>query len=107
MSNATIRFTIIENNKKQVIETYDGEYRNLMFLLKDKLYLDDFGECSGMGRCATCIVRINGLTGSSATKERNEPVTLSQRGYTEDNIRLSCQLYITADLENTEIEVLG
>lgn len=39
MSNS-IRFTVVEKNSKQDIETYESEYRNLMVLLRDKLYLD-------------------------------------------------------------------
>lgn len=102
-----IHFTVIENSSTHNIETYEGEYRNLMFLLKDKMYLDCFGECGGMGRCATCIIKINGLTGSSTTKERNEPVTLSKIGYKEENIRLSCQLLVTKDLNGVVVELIG
>lgn len=71
------------------------------------MYLDCFGECGGMGRCATCIIKINGLTGSSTTKERNEPVTLSKIGYKEENIRLSCQLLVTKDLNGVVVELIG
>ena len=39
-----IQFTVIEEGTEQIMETYYGEYRNLMALLKDKLYLDSFGE---------------------------------------------------------------
>lgn len=101
-----IQFTIIEDKSKQIINTHNWEYRNLMFLLKDKMFVDDFGECGGMGRCATCTIRISGLKGNSITKERNEPVTLSRLGYVDENIRLSCQLSVTSDLEDTEIEIL-
>ena len=102
-----ILFTVVEDGSKQIIETYIGEYQNLMVLLKDKLYLDDFGEYGGVGRCATCIIKTNGITGNSAIKDRNEPVTLSKMGYGEDAIRLSCQLLITKDLENATIEIIG
>lgn len=106
LNRKIIRFTVIENNKKQRIETYIGEYPNLMFLLRDRLYLDSFGECQAMGRCATCIIKTKGIKGNSIIKERNEPSTLSKMGYTDPDIRLSCQLYITTDLEDSEIEVL-
>ncbi|HLV50643.1 MAG TPA: 2Fe-2S iron-sulfur cluster-binding protein [Flavobacterium sp.] len=101
-----ISFTVIDNNSKQVIETYDGEYRNLMFLLRDKMYLDYFGECGGLGRCATCVIKIDGLSGNSINKERNEPATLSKMGHEEENIRLSCQIYVTKDLNGAVIEIL-
>lgn len=102
----TIYFTVLDNNAKQVIQTYDGEYRNLMFLLRDKLYLDGFGECGGVGRCATCVIEARGISGNSAIMERNEPVTLGAMGYRDDDKRLSCQLFITKDLNGAEIEIL-
>ena len=107
MKRSNIKITVLENEAEQTIETYKGEYRNLMELLKDKLYLDDFGECGGMGRCATCIVNIAGLKGSTVIKDRNEPVTLAKFGF-EDNpsIRLSCQLLISADLDGARVSVL-
>lgn len=101
-----INFIVIDNNTNYTIETYVGEYPNLMFLLREKLLLDDFGQCGGVGRCATCIIKITAVKGDSLKKERNEPATLSKMGYEEDDIRLSCQLYITADLEECQIEIL-
>ena len=44
MTRSTIKITVLENGTEQTIETYKGEYRNLMELLKDKLYFDCFGE---------------------------------------------------------------
>ena len=101
-----IRFTVVENDAAKVIEAHHGEYPNLMFLLRDQLFLESFGECGGVGRCATCIVKTKGIKGNSNLKERNEPATLSKLGITEDGIRLSCQIYITNDLEGCEIEIL-
>ncbi|MBK5209249.1 MAG: 2Fe-2S iron-sulfur cluster binding domain-containing protein [Flavobacteriaceae bacterium] len=102
-----IQFTVVEDGSEQIIETYIGEYRSLMALLKDELYLDSFGECGGVGRCATCIVKTSGISGNSSIKDRNEPVTLSKMGYEEENVRLSCQLMITKDLEGSCIEIIG
>jgi ferredoxin, 2Fe-2S len=100
-----IEFTVIENEQRHSIKVIHGSYPNLMFLLKEELGLDSFGECGGVGRCATCVVKIIGIKGNSAVKERNEPNTLEQMGYIEDTIRLSCQLYITNDLEGAEITI--
>jgi 2Fe-2S ferredoxin len=101
-----INFVVIESRTEHPIETYVGEYPNLMFLLRDKLLLDDFGQCGGVGRCATCIIKIKNVKGDSVKKERNEPATLSKMGYVEDDIRLSCQLYITTDIDECQIEIL-
>ena len=102
-----IKFTVIADGSEQIIETNIGKYRNLMSLLKDEFYLDSFGECGGVGRCATCIVKTRGITGNSAIKDRNEPTTLSRMGCKEDTTRLSCQLLITKDLEGSTIEIIG
>ncbi|MBW4359663.1 2Fe-2S iron-sulfur cluster-binding protein [Flavobacterium taihuense] len=102
----SIQFTVIEDGQNQQIETFHGAYPNLMYLLKDKLFLNSFGECGGMGKCATCIVKTTGIKGNSVTKDRNEPNTLIKLGHTEENIRLSCQLFITQDLEGAQIEIL-
>ncbi|MBD0725152.1 hypothetical protein B6A10_08170 [Flavobacterium sp. L1I52] len=101
-----IHFTVIENGIKIPISTRHGRYPNLMFLLKDELMLESFGECGGVGRCATCVVKTKEIRGNSAIKDRNEPATLSKLGFHETNIRLSCQIYITADLNGAEIEIL-
>ena len=53
-----IKFTIIGENEEHLVETYTGEYRNLMALITDKIYVEDFGDCHGMGRCGTCVVEI-------------------------------------------------
>ncbi|MBK8448484.1 MAG: 2Fe-2S iron-sulfur cluster binding domain-containing protein [Saprospiraceae bacterium] len=107
MTRSTIKITVLENGTEQTIKTYKGQYRNLMELLKDTLYFDCFGECGGMGRCATCIVHVTGLQGSSVIKDRNEPVTLARYGF-EDNpsIRLSCQLLVSGDLDGAIVSVL-
>lgn len=106
MTRYPIQLTITANDLEQIIETYTGEYRNLMELLRDKMYLDSFGECGGMGRCATCTIKVNGLKGNAATKERNEPVTLSKFGYEAADIRLSCQVLISTDLDGSKINIL-
>lgn len=76
-----------------------------MFLLRDKLLLDDFGECGGVGRCATCIIEIKGVKGGSIEKERNEHTTLSKMGLIDPDIRLSCQLYVNKDIDGSQIEI--
>ena len=102
-----IQFTVIVDGSEQIFKTNVGQYRNLMTLLKNEFFLDGFGECGGVGRCATCIVKTEGITGDSAIKDRNEPTTLTRMGYKEDAIRLSCQLLITKDLEGSSIEIIG
>ncbi len=49
---------VLIGDEELQLETYTHEYRNLMMLLFDKIYLEDFGECKGMGRCGTCMIEI-------------------------------------------------
>lgn len=106
MKKRNIDFTVLEDGVAQEIKTYEGEYRNLMFLLADQLYLDGFGECGGLGRCATCVVSINNLSNSFTKNERNEPSTLTKAGYYHQNIRLSCQIFIIEELRDSVIEII-
>lgn len=101
-----IQFIVTDRERSYPVKVVHGSYPNLMFLLKEQFSLDSFGECGGVGRCATCLIKAIGVKGNSAIKERNEPNTLSKMGYAEDTIRLSCQLYITSDLEGSEITIL-
>ena len=107
MTKNTIQFTVIENYSSQLIETYANSHPNLMFLLRDTLGLDGFSECGGVGRCATCIINAEGITGNSIVKDRNEPTTLQKMGFIEESTRLSCQLYITPDLDGATITILA
>jgi ferredoxin, 2Fe-2S len=96
-----IVFTVLLGNKKYKIQTYQGEYRNLMQLITDKIFIEDFGDCKGMGRCGTCMVTITNWKSKEPLKERNEAATLNKAGNDNKNIRLSCQILITEDLSNT------
>lgn len=102
-----IHFTVYYAGEKHDLKTYPYEYRNLMVLLYDKIYIEDFGECKGMGRCGTCVVKITGLPEAVNILERNEERTLFKTGITTDNIRLACQILVDENLENVTIEIIG
>jgi 2Fe-2S ferredoxin len=78
-----------------------------MALLNDKIYLEDFGECKGMGRCGTCIIKIEGLPEAVNTLDRNEEQTLHKAGITQKNFRLACQVLVDINLEDVKVEVVG
>ena len=105
-SRTKILFAIVYAGDEHTIQTFSGEYRDLKSLIEDKLYPDDFGQCGGMGRCATCMVEINGPNGYSGTFRRNEMTTLSRLSCHGANIRLSCQVEIDSDLANCVVNVL-
>ena len=87
------------------VSTFRNEYFSLMELIKDKIYPDGFGECGGMGRCATCQVKFENAH-LIIGMDRNESSTLSKQGITDQSVRLSCQLLVDAALHNTTVVVL-
>lgn len=101
-----IFFTLIYQNEEIKIATYEGEYRNLMILINEKIYVEDFGECKGTGRCGTCLVEAEGLSPLADVMQRNEKSTLEKSAIKKDNLRLSCQLMINNSLQNAIITVV-
>jgi 2Fe-2S ferredoxin len=101
-----IFFTLIYFEEEIKVATYEGEFRNLMILINEKIYLEDFGECKGIGRCGTCLVEVEGLHPSANDMERNEKSTLQKCPVKKDNMRLSCQIMINGALQNAAIKIV-
>lgn len=99
-------FTVIHDGAENIFAVRKGEYRNLMVLLKDKICPDDFGQCGGMGRCGTCLVKLSGLEEPLALSYRNEETTLRKMGIEDPAIQLSCGIEIDEDLRNIVVELL-
>lgn len=106
INRTPIHFTAYYKGEKYGLQTYPYEYRNLMMLLFDKIYIQDFGECKGMGRCGTCAVKISGLTETINSFDRNEERTLSKMGVHAGNARLSCQILVDEELEDITVEIV-
>ena len=104
--NLDIGITVLINGEKHSIMTRRGEYRNLMMLLYDKFYVEDFGECKGTGRCGTCHIHILNPIGELLNKEGNETTTLQRMGPVSVNSRLACQILIDEKLNGLKIEVV-
>lgn len=103
-----ITITIINAGHVYVVKTFVNEYRNLMVLLNNNIYLENFGECGGMGRCATCVVCIAGLKSMAAAMDRNEMTTISKAALVgTPHPRLACQILITEDLDNAVVNITG
>lgn len=100
-----IHVKVLLDEEEYMLETYTNEYRNLMMLLFDKIYIEDFGECKGMGRCGTCVVEILASANNISLKIRNEEATLKKAGVENINIRLSCQILVNNDLNNAIIRI--
>lgn len=102
-----ITINIIYDGQKYIVNTFTHEYRNLMVLLNNSIFLEGFGECGGQGRCATCMVRVTGLNGTANNMDRNENATIVKTGLVDVTVRLSCQLLINADLHEAVIEIVS
>jgi ferredoxin, 2Fe-2S len=102
----TITFTITHRGIKKEISTYPHEYRNLMSLLYDKFYIEDFGDCKGIGRCGTCHVKVASEKQEPLMRNRNEQTTLSKMENVEMNSRLSCQILITEDIHQLHFNIV-
>ncbi|MEO8721094.1 MAG: 2Fe-2S iron-sulfur cluster-binding protein [Ginsengibacter sp.] len=104
--NRDIIFTLISSDEEIKIATYEGEVRNLMTLINEKIYVEDFGECRGIGRCGTCLVQVKGLGNEASVMDRNEKSTLSKVVVKNLNLRLSCQIMIDSSLQNSTIRIV-
>ena len=107
LSKAVISFNVFYEGEKVELQTFAGEYRNLMALLYDKIYVEGFGECKGMGRCGSCAVKITGLPETVNIMQRNEEQTLVKQSLLTNNMRLACQVLVDANLENCTIYIPG
>ena len=101
-----IKITVDYNNELHIIETYTHEYRSLMHLIFDQIYIADFGDCRGMGRCGTCLVEIINQKISSKDFERNEQITLERLGKINPDTRLSCQILVDERINNLQCKVI-
>jgi ferredoxin, 2Fe-2S len=86
--------------------TYTNEYRSLMTLIYDKIYVENFGDCKGIGRCGTCHVHLLDYEGELLKREGNEQSTLDKMPVTERSSRLSCQILIDEKINGLRMEVV-
>lgn len=107
MERAVIKITVEYNNELRVLETYTHGYRSLMHFIFDQVYIEDFGDCKGMGRCGTCLVEILNQHCADDIYERNELTTLSRLGFiTTNNTRLACQILVDERINNLHCRVI-
>ena len=85
----TILLTLVYQDKQYRVQTRRDQYHTLMTLIADRLSILDFGLCSGMGSCGTCLVKIS---------EKQSPI---------ERFALSCEVQISDELANTEITIAG
>ena len=100
-----IKIKVRVYGQEHVLETYDGEYRNLMMLIYDRIYIDEFGECKGVGRCGTCHVYVLTAPAGLVFHDGVEHTTLSRLGNTNDTSHLACQIMVDKNLNGLGVEV--
>ncbi len=100
-----IMFRVRHENVETIVRTRQGAYRSLMQLLNDTIFLDDFGQCGGTGRCGTCLVEVEWADGVSHPKERNEESTLGNLCKSHPFMRLACQIDIDLRLQNARVRI--
>ncbi|MEO6948128.1 MAG: 2Fe-2S iron-sulfur cluster-binding protein [Ginsengibacter sp.] len=100
-----IFFKLINGKEEITVQTHEGEYRNLMVLINEKVYVEDFGECKGIGRCGTCLVEIDSPQ-DAPEMDRNEKSTLGKCDVQNENLRLACQIMIDNYLQNAIVKIV-
>ncbi|SDL10746.1 2Fe-2S iron-sulfur cluster binding domain-containing protein [Pedobacter sp. ok626] len=95
-----------EGNASQTLTCFSNEYRSLMHLIADQLMPDDFGECQGMGRCATCKIEVLESAYPLNNFDRNENSNLESDTGSLKIIRLSCQIYADELADGLKIKLV-
>ena len=99
-----ISLTVDYEGEIHHLQTYPNEYRNLMMLIYDKIGLEDFGDCLGMGKCGTCLIEIAPKIYLNSY-DRNEEATLLKAGAGYGS-RLACQILIDEHINGLTIKIL-
>lgn len=100
-----ITLTIQSEGAEYIITTYQNEYRSLMQLIRDNSFLEDFGECGGVGRCCTCVVEIISKDIPLTPFEGNERTTIQKHDFDDERFRLSCQIMIDKSIDGLVVKV--
>ncbi|HVW99521.1 MAG TPA: 2Fe-2S iron-sulfur cluster-binding protein [Candidatus Babeliaceae bacterium] len=103
--NSIIVHVSYEGHQYQLC-TFPNEYRSLMQLIIDKLDIESFGECLGMGKCGTCLIEITRTKHPLSYYERNEDSMLLKTGHQNENIHLACQIMADENIEDLKINIL-
>jgi 2Fe-2S ferredoxin len=100
-----IDFVLKQGDEEIRVKTYPREYADLRMLIKDYLKRDDFGQCTGMGRCATCMVTISSNI-NPLLSQNNRFSNLRLKKDPGRAVKLSCQVIVNDELANKSISLL-
>ncbi|RXI97815.1 (2Fe-2S)-binding protein [Anaerobacillus alkaliphilus] len=76
----------------QIIEGEEG--KKLVHVLEDN-GVDILHRCGGNAKCTSCRVEV--IEGDFGPKSEQEQQTLANKGFTDENLRLSCQIRVNGD----------
>lgn len=75
--------------------SFEGEDgKKLVNVLEDN-GVDILHRCGGNSKCTSCRVEV--IEGDFGPKSESEQQTLAAKGFTDDHIRLSCQVRVSGD----------
>jgi hypothetical protein len=80
-----VAFKILHAGCEVVVTAREDQYFSLMSLIVDKIPVQNFGICSGMGSCGTCAVSVYDCNGKFR------------------KTTLSCQIRLDHDLDDSRI----
>ena len=101
-----IKIQVRWNGREHTFETYAHEYRSLMALIYDKVYIESFGDCKGIGRCGTCHVHVLSDHEDLLKREGNEVTTLNKMPVITGRSRLACQILVDERIDGLQIEIV-
>jgi len=104
----TIKITITDRDGEvHAVDAPTDMNMNVMELIRSYELAPEgtIGVCGGMAMCASCQCYI--LEGEETLEEMGdeEEAMLSEAFNVEDNSRLSCQLFITPEMDGLKIEL--
>jgi 2Fe-2S ferredoxin len=105
-NNRTIKVTVLCEGKEYILETYVHAYRNLMMLIYDNIYLENFGDCKGIGRCGTCHVQLLHYDDALLTRVANENTTLGKMPIVKTTSRLACHILVDERIDGLVVEIM-
>lgn len=104
----------IKNYKITITDEYNDvfeltftkhQYPNLMTLIANN-YVEEFGECKGLGLCGTCHIKIT-------SGNLNEPLETTEKAtlkniYNKDiSSRLACQIMLNEKIDNMAFKIIN
>lgn len=106
MSDITI--TIIDRQAKvHNVNAPTDMNMNLMEVIKAHELAPEgtIGICGGMAMCASCQCYIDSHLEVLPEKSYEEEDMLDQAFFVEDNSRLSCQIFISSELDGLQVQI--